>query len=98
MPGPPPTAISAVRRRPMAASAGKRPTSSTCCARRCADRAGPFAMTEVGARRAGAFFGRRKGKKLRAGQADLVETLLPRLRLDPRQGLADPHGLFPREV
>jgi len=40
---------------------------------------------------AGAFFGRRKGKKLRAGQEDLVRTLLPRLRLDPA---APPHEQF----
>jgi tRNA (guanine-N7-)-methyltransferase len=31
---------------------------------------------------AGAFFGRRRGKRLRAAQGDLVETLLPRLRAD----------------
>jgi tRNA (guanine-N7-)-methyltransferase len=37
---------------------------------------------------AGAFFGRRKGKALRAGQARLVETLLPRLRVDPGGDLA----------
>jgi tRNA (guanine-N7-)-methyltransferase len=54
-------------------------------------------MTEP-ARRAGAFFGRRKGKRLRTVQADLVETLLPRLRLDPGAGLPDPAGLFPRPV
>jgi tRNA (guanine-N7-)-methyltransferase len=30
----------------------------------------------------GAFFGRRKGKALRAGQKDLFGTLLPRLRVD----------------
>jgi tRNA (guanine-N7-)-methyltransferase len=30
----------------------------------------------------GSFFGRRKGHKLRAYQADLIETLLPRLALD----------------
>jgi tRNA (guanine-N7-)-methyltransferase len=41
--------------------------------------------------RAGAFFGRRKGKKLRAGQDDLVRTLLPHLRIDPK---ADPHTAF----
>ena len=35
--------------------------------------------------RTGAFFGRRKGKRLRAGQDDLVQTLLPRLRVDPVQ-------------
>jgi tRNA (guanine-N7-)-methyltransferase len=31
----------------------------------------------------GAFFGRRKGKRLRAGQDDLVQTLLPRIRVAP---------------
>ncbi|TKW76602.1 MAG: tRNA (guanosine(46)-N7)-methyltransferase TrmB, partial [Bradyrhizobium icense] len=30
----------------------------------------------------GSFFGRRKGHKLRAYQADLIETLLPRLALE----------------
>jgi tRNA (guanine-N7-)-methyltransferase len=35
-----------------------------------------------GARQAGSFFGRRKGHKLRAHQADLIEHLLPRLALD----------------
>ena len=34
------------------------------------------------ARRHGSFFGRRKGHKLRAHQADLIEHLLPRLALD----------------
>jgi tRNA (guanine-N7-)-methyltransferase len=33
-------------------------------------------------RRHGSFFGRRKGHKLRAHQADLIEHLLPRLALD----------------
>jgi len=33
--------------------------------------------------RAGAFFGRRKGKKLRAGQDDLVQNLLPAIRVVP---------------
>ncbi len=35
-----------------------------------------------GARQSGSFFGRRKGHKLRAHQADLIERLLPRLALD----------------
>jgi tRNA (guanine-N7-)-methyltransferase len=46
----------------------------------------------------GSFFGRRKGHKLRAHQADLIEHLLPRLALDiggPRPSdLADLAGLF----
>ncbi len=41
----------------------------------------------------GSFFGRRKGHKLRAHQADLIEHLLPRLALDiggaDRPGLAE---------
>jgi tRNA (guanine-N7-)-methyltransferase len=32
---------------------------------------------------AGAFFGRRRGKRLRATQGELVESLLPSLRVDP---------------
>jgi tRNA (guanine-N7-)-methyltransferase len=35
----------------------------------------------VGAERRGAFFGRRKGKRLRGGQEEVLETLLPRLRI-----------------
>ena len=51
------------------------------------------------ARQAGSFFGRRKGHKLRAHQADLIERLLPRLALDvagaaPR----DPTTLFDPRV
>jgi tRNA (guanine-N7-)-methyltransferase len=45
--------------------------------------------------RGGAFYGRRKGKRLRPGQQDLVETLLPRLRIDPAGPLA---GQFPARV
>lgn len=41
----------------------------------------------------GAFFGRRKGKRLRDRQADLVSTLLPKLRL-PQEGPLSPHDLF----
>jgi tRNA (guanine-N7-)-methyltransferase len=33
----------------------------------------------------GAFFGRRKGKALRAGQAKLIDTLLPKLAIDLSQ-------------
>jgi tRNA (guanine-N7-)-methyltransferase len=39
----------------------------------------------------GAFFGRRKGKRLRAGQESLVEALLPKLRFDPGR---DPRESF----
>lgn len=47
----------------------------------------------------GAVFGRRKGKKLRAGQADLLDALLPRLALD-LAGSAPGRleTLFPRQV
>jgi len=40
------------------------------------------AMTELARKRSGAFFGRRKGHPLKARQAALFETLLPRLALD----------------
>ncbi len=45
------------------------------------------------------FFGRRKGHRLRAHQAELIETLLPRLALDVRQPAAEPlTALFPVPV
>ena len=44
--------------------------------------------------RAGAFHGRRKGKRLRPGQEHLVETLLPRLRIALAPEI-DPASLFP---
>src|ERR1700746_1884719 len=48
-----------------------------------------------GARRAGSFFGRRKGHKLRAHQADLIEHLLPHLALNiAGPPPADPASLF----
>lgn len=51
------------------------------------------------AERRGAFFGRRKGKRLRSGQADRLDTLLPRLALDlARLAPADPRTLFPVRV
>jgi tRNA (guanine-N7-)-methyltransferase len=37
---------------------------------------------EIAARRPGSFFGRRKGHRLRAHQADLIEHLLPQLSLN----------------
>ena len=46
-----------------------------------------------------AFFGRRKGHKLRAHQSDLIENLLPRLALDiAAPPVADLGGLFDRPV
>lgn len=47
----------------------------------------------------GAFFGRRKGKKLRQHQSDLFATLLPRLAIDLTQPApANLEGLFPDRV
>ncbi len=44
----------------------------------------------------GAFFGRRKGKALRAGQAKLIDTLLPQLAVDlSRPAPQDLSALFP---
>jgi tRNA (guanine-N7-)-methyltransferase len=49
--------------------------------------------------RRGAFFGRRKGHRLRSHQAGLFETLLPRLALDlDTPAPADLTTLFPRPV
>jgi tRNA (guanine-N7-)-methyltransferase len=47
----------------------------------------------------GSFFGRRKGHKLRAAQADLIETLLPRLALDiTTPAPADLRDIFDRPL
>ncbi|MHB2168279.1 tRNA (guanosine(46)-N7)-methyltransferase TrmB [Alsobacter sp. R-9] len=48
--------------------------------------------------RAGAFFGRRKGHRLRAGQAGLFDTVLPALRIDIASGVPEPAALFPVPV
>jgi tRNA (guanine-N7-)-methyltransferase len=57
-------------------------------------------MTEPdgGADRRRHFHGRRQGRKLRAGRAALIETLLPRLTvaLPEDSGALDPAALFPR--
>lgn len=45
---------------------------------------------------AGAFFGRRKGKALRSGQASLFETLLPAIRVTLDQ-VVDPAACFVRK-
>jgi tRNA (guanine-N7-)-methyltransferase len=46
-----------------------------------------------------AFFGRRRGHRLRAHQARLIQTLLPRLAVDPeRPAPADLRALFPIPV
>jgi tRNA (guanine-N7-)-methyltransferase len=56
-------------------------------------------VTEASERSTRAFFGRRKGHKLRAHQAQLIETLLPRLALDlSRPTPADLRTLFPIPV
>jgi tRNA (guanine-N7-)-methyltransferase len=50
---------------------------------------------DASVRQTGSFFGRRKGHKLRAHQADLIEHLLPRLALDVASPPpADPASLF----
>jgi tRNA (guanine-N7-)-methyltransferase len=53
-------------------------------------------MTEARDRH-GALYGRHKGKKLRKGQKDLLETLLPRLRV-AESGPVDPAALFDQPV
>lgn len=50
------------------------------------------------AERSGAFYGRRKGKPLRLGQAALIEGLLPELAVDTAAPSIDPRRLFPGPV
>lgn len=45
------------------------------------------------------FYGRRKGRPLRKGQQQLIDTLLPRLAIAlPNAGKLDPKALFPRNT
>lgn len=56
-------------------------------------------MVETSQRGPRAFFGRRKGHKLRPRQAELIGTLLPRLAVDlARPAAADLGALFPAPV
>ena len=48
--------------------------------------------------RANAFYGRRKGKPLRLGQATAIAELLPRLAVDVSRAPIDPPTLFARPV
>src|SRR5215813_12296462 len=66
---------------PKAGSPGRRPIS----------RISSEPLSEVSRRRK--HYGRRKGPKLRARQAGLLETLLPRLTLSPELG-RDPREYF----
>ena len=44
------------------------------------------------------FYGRRKGRPLRKGQQQLIDTLLPRLAIElPAAGKLDPQALFPHK-
>jgi tRNA (guanine-N7-)-methyltransferase len=55
-------------------------------------------MSDDLSHRHGAFFGRRKGHALRSRQAELFETLLPRLAVDLRAPAPNPGALFPLAV
>lgn len=55
-------------------------------------------MIAHGEMRPGAFFGRRKGHRLRTGQAVLFDSLLPRLALDLDGPAPDLPALFPVPV
>src|SRR6266480_6043806 len=104
MRAPPPTATSAASRRTTAASRGSGPISWARSAVRSPET--PIAARDVGmatkipeSSQARRFFGRRKGHRLRAHQAGLIGTLLPRLALDMREGVAEPLAtLFPVPV
>jgi tRNA (guanine-N7-)-methyltransferase len=58
------------------------------------DESRPAPAADATAQAQRAFFGRRKGHKLRSHQADLIAHLLPRLALDIRGPAADLAGLF----
>jgi len=73
--------ISAARRMSTAGSVGRKPISPTSSS----------AHSEEGHRRR--HFGRRKGPSLSAHQKQLFDTLLPKLALNPQQGL-DPRQYF----
>ena len=44
------------------------------------------------------FYGRKRGRALRAGQQALIDTLLPSLRIAPEEPVPDPRRLFSRDV
>lgn len=44
------------------------------------------------------FYGRRKGKPLKAGRLGLIDSLLPALRVAPPEEALDPRTLFPAPV
>ena len=58
------------------------------------DESRPAPAADATAQAQRAFFGRRKGHKLRSHQADLIAHLLPRLALDIGSPAADLAGLF----
>src|SRR5262245_40030088 len=104
MRAPRPTAISAASRKPTAASRGRswiwsrgcsRPStnSDVSCRLMEPDRTTMPAERDFESRR---FYGRRKGRPLRKGQQQLIDTLLPRLAIDlPETGKLEPRSLFP---
>lgn len=57
-------------------------------------------MTDAPTGRRETLYGRRRGRTLRRHRADLLTTLLPRLRLDPPEpgGRIEPAALFPHPV
>ena len=55
-------------------------------------------MMDEEARSRGAFFGRRKGHPLRSRQAELFESLLPRLAINLSAAAGDLRSLFPLAV
>src|SRR5262249_29430742 len=104
-------AISSVRPTRTAASRGRRRTWLRSSRARSAEFQGlnfgtpaptigamPLLKDQIDARarpRAGAFFGRRKGHKLKPRQAALLDTLLPRLAIDlSNPPPSDLRGLF----
>src|SRR5262245_19567712 len=105
MRAPRPTVISAASRKRMAASRGRSWNWSRGCSRRSTNFASVASMKpdrttmpDANTHEDRRFYGRRKGRPLRKGQQQLIDTLLPRLAITLLDaGTLDPQALFPHK-
>src|SRR4051794_6758554 len=97
MPGPRHTAISAARRKSTADSRGRGRIWSAICGPPLPDRP-PGQRDDAPADLREKVYGRRRGRRLRIYKSDLLETLLPRLAIEPpgEGARLDPTTLFDR--
>src|SRR5687768_16324721 len=101
-------AISAARRKRMADSRGRKPTSSPPCKRKSAELSAPDGTApdwdmpddknkNVQGQRPRRVYGRRLGRPLRPERLDVLDTLLPRLEIK-KEDLAAPGALTPARL